>query len=64
VEEELYDLETDPHEQTNLAEDERYAEPLRGLRALLRQHMIATKDPFLDGPFTRDYDAKMVERNQ
>ncbi len=64
VEEELYDLETDPHEQTNLAEDERYAEPLRGLRALLRQHMIATKDPFLDAPFINDYDAKMVQRNQ
>jgi hypothetical protein len=64
VEEELYDLETDPHEQTNLAKDERYAEPLRGLRALLRQHMIATQDPFLDAPFTNDYDAKMVQRNQ
>lgn len=64
MEEELYDLETDPHEQINLAEDGRYVERLRGLRALPRQHMIATKDLFLDGPFTRDYDAKMVQRNQ
>jgi arylsulfatase A-like enzyme len=64
VEEELYDLETDPHEQANLAAEERYAEPLRSLRAVLREHMIATRDPLLDAPFTRDYDAKRVERSQ
>lgn len=48
--EELYDLEEDPHEQRNLAEDPRCA-ALKGdlSRALLRQ-MEETDDPLLDGP--------------
>jgi arylsulfatase A-like enzyme len=64
VEEELYHLEEDPHEQRNLVGDTKHAEQLRELRALLRQHMIDTKDPLLDGPFTRDYDPESYRRSE
>ena len=63
-EEELYDLETDPHEQVNLASDRPMYEPesagsdphpeyvdvLEDLRARLEEWMVATDDPLLDGP--------------
>ncbi|UCD85385.1 MAG: sulfatase [Deltaproteobacteria bacterium] len=55
VEEELYNLAEDPDEQNNLAGDPGSAEMLDHLRGLLRDHMIATNDPFLDAPFTHDY---------
>jgi arylsulfatase A-like enzyme len=56
VEEELFHLEDDPHEQTNLAGDALHAEQLRVMRSLLRRHMIDTRDPLLDRPFTHDFD--------
>jgi arylsulfatase A-like enzyme len=63
-EEELYDLEADPHEQTNLASDRPMYEPqsagsdphpdyvdvLDDLRERLDDWMEATDDPLLDGP--------------
>jgi len=64
VEEGLYHSEEDPHEQRNLVGDTKHAEQLRELRALLRQHMIDTKDPLLDGPFTRDYDPESYRRSE
>lgn len=48
---ELYDLESDPNELTNLADDVRLWESVREpLLARLGQHMQATGDPLLDGP--------------
>jgi N-sulfoglucosamine sulfohydrolase len=55
VEEELYDLGEDPHEQVNLVGDPDSAQVLGQMRELLRKHMEATDDPFLDAPFTHDY---------
>jgi arylsulfatase A-like enzyme len=63
-EEELYDLESDPHEQVNLASDRpmyepesaesdphpEYVEVLEDLRERLERWMIETDDPLLDGP--------------
>jgi N-sulfoglucosamine sulfohydrolase len=43
--EELYDVRTDPHQITNLADDPRYAEAKRALRESLDAHMKATDDP-------------------
>ncbi len=61
--EELYDLEGDPHEQTNLVGDEEHEPRLEKMRTLLRQHMLATQDPYLDRPFTHDYDAERYRRH-
>ena len=55
VEEELYDLSSDPNEQVNLAADPDYSEELEKMRELLSEHMRATEDPFLDKPFTFDF---------
>jgi arylsulfatase A-like enzyme len=55
VEEELYDLREDPNEQVNLVSDPDSAQVLAQMRELLREHMDATGDPFLDAPFTHDY---------
>jgi arylsulfatase A-like enzyme len=63
-EEELYDLEADPHEQDNLAPDRPLFEPrsngegphpdyvdvLEDLRQRLEAWMVETNDPLLDGP--------------
>jgi len=45
---ELYDLENDPHEFENLAEDSDHAEAARRLKKRLLQWRISTKDPLLD----------------
>ncbi len=45
---ELYDLENDPHEFENLAEDSDHAEVLRRLKKRLLQWRTSTKDPLLD----------------
>jgi N-sulfoglucosamine sulfohydrolase len=45
--EELYDLEKDPHELKNVAEDPKYAEVLGGLRKQLREWQEKTKDPWV-----------------
>jgi arylsulfatase A-like enzyme len=43
--EELYDVETDPHEVNNLARDPAYARVLGELRAANRQRILETRDP-------------------
>ncbi|MFW9783013.1 MAG: sulfatase [Candidatus Heimdallarchaeota archaeon] len=48
-EEELYDLENDPNEQTNLIKDQAYAEILTELRQKLMDWMIKTQDPLMQG---------------
>ena len=61
-EEELYDLRADPQEQRNLARAARSREELEAMRALLEAHMAATGDPYLDRPFTRDFDPARYAR--
>ena len=57
VNEELYDLESDPHEQRNLAGDEGYAQVREKLATTLSTWMDATDDPLLSGPvLPDDYD--------
>lgn len=53
VPEELYDLEADPQEQSNLIDSPTHASVLADLRARLDAHMTATKDPYLGRPFER-----------
>lgn len=48
-EEELYDLDADPHEQENLAEDPAYSAELSSLRNRVDQWMEATDDRLLEG---------------
>jgi arylsulfatase A-like enzyme len=55
VEEELYNLVDDPQERTNLVSDASVRPALDRMRGLLHRQMAATKDPFLDAPFTNDY---------
>jgi len=45
--EELYDLENDPHEVANVAEDPQYRDVLDNLRALLRRWQEDTADPWV-----------------
>ena len=42
--EELYDLQSDPHEMVNLAMDSNYRERLVSMRKVLHQRMMATRD--------------------
>jgi len=49
--EELYDLENDPHEQTNLVADPARLQDLAAMRHLLDEHMRSTRDPFLGKSF-------------
>jgi N-sulfoglucosamine sulfohydrolase len=44
--EELYDLEKDPHELHNVADDPAYADMLKDLRARLKEWRAKTKDPW------------------
>jgi arylsulfatase A-like enzyme len=55
VKEELYDLSTDPNESVNLVDDPGYKKDLEAMRDLLRAHMAATGDPFLNKEFTLDF---------
>ncbi len=45
---ELYDLQADPHEITNLADDPQYAEVLESLKRKLYTYRAHTKDPWLN----------------
>lgn len=48
--EELYDLDADPHEHRNLAEDESHREVLERLREVVRHRMVEDDDPLRLGP--------------
>ena len=50
--EQLYDLVFDPHEERNLVDDPRAAEPLTQMRQRLERWMKETEDPLLEGPVT------------
>lgn len=52
---ELYDLQTDPLEQHNLADDPACAETFHTLRRQLLAWMRATGDPILDGPLASPF---------
>jgi arylsulfatase A-like enzyme len=54
AEDELYDLENDPAETTNLIGDTEIADRLTDLRAQLYKEMTAVGDPLLRGPWLRD----------
>ena len=49
-EEELYNLEDDPWEQSNLAGKPEYAEQVKAFRGQVQQGREATDDPLLEGP--------------
>lgn len=48
--EELYDLQEDPHEFYNLANNLHYGQVRRDLRSQLFTYFRQSKDPLLDGP--------------
>jgi arylsulfatase A-like enzyme len=51
VPDQLYDLEKDPREQTNLAADPKFADVMAGMRERLRAHLKTMESPFpLDNP--------------
>lgn len=49
---ELYDLRSDPWEQTDLAKDPAHAAVLSEMKARLKRHLEATADPILQGAVT------------
>ncbi len=57
---ELYDLENDPDEQTNLAENSVYEEIFEDLRLKLKNFLIRTHDPLLKGPISSPYYDKAL----
>lgn len=58
---ELYDLERDPWEQDNLADREDYREVRNDLMRRLRDHMVATGDPILQGAVTSPLHRRVLE---
>lgn len=44
---ELYDLDSDPHEVMNLAQDPAYASVLEDLQSRMRAHQERTGDPWI-----------------
>jgi arylsulfatase A-like enzyme len=60
-EEELYDLETDPHEKNNLADDPAHQETLVRLRERVEEWMESTDDRLLEGdwPPTSEQDERV-----
>jgi arylsulfatase A-like enzyme len=59
--EELYDLQADPWERTDLAEDAACATVRRELSAALRDWMVETGDPLLDGPIASPFYRKALQ---
>ena len=58
---ELYDLEKDPWELTNLAEAPGYGQTRQDLLARLRDHLVRTNDPILEGAITPPQHRKSLE---
>jgi hypothetical protein len=61
VDEELYDLDQDPNETTNLAGEASHAQTLGEMRQRLLRWMRQTQDPLLDGPVQSPHHAKPLE---
>jgi N-sulfoglucosamine sulfohydrolase len=59
---ELYDLQNDPNEKTNLADDEAYHEILEMLRKQLLAWLKETHDPILDGAIASPYNARAIQQ--
>lgn len=60
--EELYDLEQDPDEMTNLAGRKELADVLKDMRRRLGQWMLETDDPLRHGPIESPTHRRSVER--
>lgn len=58
---ELYDLRSDPWEQNDLSEFPEHADTRAMLMARLREHLVSTKDPILDGAITPPLHKKALE---
>jgi arylsulfatase A-like enzyme len=58
---ELYDLRSDPWEQNDLAGKPEHAEIRATLLAQLREHLVSTKDPILNGAITPPMHRKALE---
>ena len=58
---ELYDLENDPWELKNLAEAPEHAEIRDALMVPLRDHLVTTQDPILEGAITPPQHRKSLE---
>ena len=58
--EELYDLQTDPQEQTNLASDPAHSATLNAMRQRVDDWMRATDDPLLAGPVQAPIGARVT----
>jgi arylsulfatase A-like enzyme len=56
VPEELYDLESDPNEQVNLAARPELEAELAMMRARLDRHMAETRDPYLGREFEKNFE--------
>ena len=59
--EELYDLQADPHELTNLAAEPAHQATLEDLRRRVGQWMRATDDPQLRGPISSPYYSRKLQ---
>ena len=60
--EELYDLEEDPWESSNLARDPKYAEVKEHMSKTLAQWMKDTDDPIIHGPIQSPYFREQMRR--